>query len=191
MIAGESARCGDIVKNLLQFSRQTAVDLQPNDVNEIIKQSVRLVQHKIDLMNLETRIQLDERTPTIVCDAQQIKQALVALLINACEAMTSGEGMLEVGSRYNSEQHAVEITVRDNGIGMDEETQKHIFEPFFTTKEQGKGVGLGLAVVYGIINRHSGEVAVESAPGQGTTFTIRLPGERSNVSTLNTKEVSS
>jgi two-component system NtrC family sensor kinase len=175
MIASESARCGEIVKNLLQFARQTTVNLQSNNVNEIIRQSVRLVQHKIDLMNLKTQIELDERTPTIVCDAQQIKQALVALLINACEAMTSGEGMLEVGSHYNSERHAVEIMIRDNGIGMDEETQKHIFEPFFTTKEQGKGVGLGLAVVYGIVNRHSGEIAVESAPGQGTTFTIRLP----------------
>lgn len=175
MIASESARCGDIVKNLLQFARQTAVNLQPNDVNEIIRQSARLVQHKMDLMNLTTRIQLDDQMPTIVCDAQQIKQALVALLINACEAMTSGEGVLEVGSRYRPELRAVEITVRDNGVGMDEETQKHIFEPFFTTKEQGKGVGLGLAVVYGIVNRHAGEIEVESALGHGTTFTLRLP----------------
>jgi len=175
MISSESARCGDIVKNLLQFARQTEVNLQPNDVNELITQSVRLVQHKIDLMSLETQTQLDEHTPTIVCDAQQIKQALVALLINACEAMASGAGVLEVASRYCPARRGVEIMIRDNGVGMDEETQQHIFEPFFTTKEQGKGVGLGLAVVYGIVNRHSGEIEVESALGQGTTFTIRLP----------------
>ncbi|MBI3950453.1 MAG: HAMP domain-containing protein [Acidobacteria bacterium] len=175
MISTESARCGDIVKNLLQFARQTAVNLQPNDVNEIVRQSVRLVQHKVDLMSVRTQIELDEHIPTIVCDAQQIKQALVALLINACEAMTSGEGVLEVASGYSPESRAVEIVVRDNGIGMDEETQKHIFEPFFTTKEQGKGVGLGLAVVYGIVNRHAGAIEFESALGQGTTFTIRLP----------------
>jgi two-component system NtrC family sensor kinase len=175
MVAGESARCGEIVKNLLQFARQTTVDLRPNDVNEIIRQSVRLVQHKVDLMNVRTQVQLDEQIPTIICDAQQIKQALVALLINACEAMTAGEGALDVQSCYRPDQRLVEIAVRDNGIGMDEETQRHIFEPFFTTKEQGKGVGLGLAVVYGIVNRHSGEIAVESALGRGTTFTLRLP----------------
>jgi two-component system NtrC family sensor kinase len=163
------------VKNLLQFARQTTVDLRPNDVNEIIRQSVRLVQHKVDLMNVRTQVQLDEQIPTIICDAQQIKQALVALLINACEAMTAGEGALDVQSCYRPDQRLVEIAVRDNGIGMDEETQRHIFEPFFTTKEQGKGVGLGLAVVYGIVNRHSGEIAVESALGRGTTFTLRLP----------------
>ncbi len=185
MISNESARCGDIVKNLLQFSRQTQVNLQPNNANEIIRQSVRLVQHKIDLMNLETRIQLDEQAPTLICDAQQIKQALVALLINACEAMKSGEGVLEVTSGFNPERRMIEIAVRDNGTGMDEETQQHIFEPFFSTKEDVKGVGLGLAVVYGIINRHGGEIAVESALGQGTTFTLRLPEkpeERSAVS---------
>lgn len=175
MIANESARCGEIVKNLLQFSRQTAVDLQPNDVNEIIRQSMRLVQHKIDLMSLEAQILLDENIPMLVCDAQQLKQALVALLINACEAMRPEEGVLEVASRHLRAHRAVEITIHDNGIGMDEETQRHIFEPFFTTKEQGKGVGLGLAVVYGIVQRHSGEIEVESALGQGTTFTLRLP----------------
>lgn len=173
MIASESARCGDIVKNLLQFARQTAVNLQPHDVNQIIQQSVRLVQHKIELMNLTLQIRLQEPLPIIVCDAQQIKQALVALLINACEAMTPGEGTLEVESRSRPELQAVEIMIRDNGIGMDEETQQHIFEPFFTTKEQS--VGLGLAVVYGIVQQHGGAIDVTSAVGQGTTFTLRLP----------------
>lgn len=175
MIAGESARCGEIVKGLLQFSRQTVPDLQPHDVNEIIRQSLRLVQHKMHLMNLETKLQLTETMPLVVCDEQQIKQALVALLINACEAMRAEGGVLEVTTHNCPEPQIVQMTIRDNGIGMDEETQKHIFEPFFTTKEGTKGMGLGLAVVFGIIGRHSGTIKVESAPGQGAKFVIELP----------------
>lgn len=177
MIASESARYGDIVKNLLQFSRQTKVNLEPNDINEIIRQSVRLVQHKVDLMSITTDVQLDERLTPIVCDAQQIKQAMVALLINACEAMKPAEGRLEIRTRLLAEPRRVEIRVSDNGSGMDRETRQHIFEPFFTTKEQGRGVGLGLAVVYGIITNHAGEIDVQSALGQGTSFIIRLPEE--------------
>ena len=175
VIASESARCGEIVKNLLQFARQTTVNLQPNPLNELIRQSLRLVQHKIDLMNLQTLLRLDEALPQVFCDAQLIRQALVALIINACEAMPAGEGILEIRTQQWVEKSAVEVTIRDNGIGMDEETQKHIFEPFFTTKEQGKGVGLGLAVVYGIVQQHSGTIEVQSSPGKGTAFLIRLP----------------
>jgi two-component system, NtrC family, sensor kinase len=175
MIASESARCGDIVKNLLQFSRQTKTNLEPHDLNEIICQSARLVQHKIDLMGVVTEIHLDETCRQIVCDAQQIKQAMVALLINACEAMRQGEGHLAISSHCLPAQQAVEIRIADNGVGMDEATRRQIFEPFFTTKEQGKGVGLGLAVVYGIIQSHAGQIEVESIPGRGTSFIIRLP----------------
>ena len=175
VIASESARCGEIVKNLLQFARQSTVNLQPNSLNELIRQSLRLVQHKIDLMNLQTMLRLNETLPLVICDAQLIQQALVALIINACEAMPAGEGILEICTQLSMEKSAVEVAIRDNGIGMDEETQKHIFEPFFTTKEQGKGVGLGLAVVYGIVQQHSGTIEVQSSPGKGTTFFIRLP----------------
>lgn len=175
MIAGESARCGEIVKSLLQFARQASPNLQPHDLNELIRQSIRLVQHKMDLMNLETTIRLQDPGPILVCDEQQIKQALVALLINACEAMRSGEGTLEVGTLSDPERGTVQIRIKDNGIGMDEETQKRIFEPFFTTKETTTGMGLGLAVVYGIVSKHSGNIQVESAPGQGATFLIELP----------------
>jgi two-component system NtrC family sensor kinase len=177
IIAAESARCGEIVKGLLQFSRQNRPNMEPNDVNEIVRQSVRLVQHKIDLMNVRAEIDLDGRARDVVCDVQQLKQALVALLINACEAMPSGGGVLTVRTRYPAEDLAAEIIVADDGVGMDEETKRHIFEPFYSTKEQGKGVGLGLAVVYGIVLAHGGAIEVESAPGAGTTFTIRLPGE--------------
>ena len=187
MIASESARCGEIVKNLLQFSRQAKVNLEPNDVNEIITQSLRLIQHKVDLMEITTEVRLDDTIGSVVCDAQQIRQALLALLINACEAMKQGEGVLNIESRRLPNRGGVEIKVSDNGVGMDDETRKRIFEPFFTTKEQGRGVGLGLAVVYGIVNVHLGEIEVRSSPGLGTTFVIRLPEKEFNTAETDTR----
>ncbi len=169
-IASESARCGDIVKNLLQFARPASMNLKPENVNELILQSMRLVQHKIDLMNMKTLTALDENLPAIVCDAQQIKQAIVALLINACEALKQDEGVLQIASRAAPEKNGVEIRIHDNGVGMDDETQKHVFEPFFTTKEEGTGLGIGLSVVYTIANHHHGDVSFTSTPGGGTTF---------------------
>lgn len=174
-IASESARCGEIVKGLLQFSRQNKPNVKPNNLNNIIGESLRLVRHKVDLSGARAVTKCDADLKQIVCDEQQIKQALVALLINACEAVHPGEGEITISSRYAADARCAEIRVSDNGVGMDQETKQHIFEPFFTTKEQGKGVGLGLAVVYGIVTGHAGEIEVESAPGCGTTFVIRLP----------------
>ncbi|GBC80961.1 Sensor protein ZraS [bacterium HR10] len=175
MIASESARCGEIVKNLLQFVRPSRAHFQPHDVNELIRQSLRLIQHKIELMSLQTEVQLDPDVPPVVCDGQQMRQALVALLINACEAVRPEEGMLTVTSRFLPEAQRVEIAIRDNGVGMDEETQRRIFEPFFTTKEKEGSLGLGLSVVLSILHRHGGDIHVQSALGHGTTFTLRLP----------------
>jgi two-component system, NtrC family, sensor kinase len=175
MIAGESARCGEIVKGLLQFARQGARNFQPTDVNTLVVESLRLVKHKTHLLGVETETCLAPDLPRLVCDGQEIRQALVAILINACEAVTPGEGLVQVGTLYRKEPEAIEIWVKDNGVGMDEETQQHIFEPFFTTKEQGKGVGLGLAAVSGIVSQHAGEVEVQSSPGNGCTLTLVLP----------------
>ena len=175
VIASESARCGELVKGLLQFARQSPVHLGPNDLNELIRQAVRLVQHKMDLMNVQVRLRLEEALPPLTCDEQLLKQALVALLINACEAVRPGEGVIDIESRGLLDTGELDIVIKDNGIGMDEAVQRRIFEPFFTTKDSGKGVGLGLAVVYGIVSQHSGTIDVESHRGEGTKFTLRLP----------------
>lgn len=173
-IETESARCGEIVKNLLQFARPSKLDLKPNDVNELMTQSLKLVAHQIELMGINVQTQLAEPPPRVVCDAQKVKQALVALLINACEAMKQG-GTLMVKSQGLGGDGGAELTIQDTGIGMDAETRKHIFEPFFTTKEKGKGVGLGLAVLMSIVKGHGGSISLESEPGKGTSFTIFLP----------------
>lgn len=170
-IESEATRCGDIVKNLLQFARPSRPKAEPCDVNEITDGSVRLVRHQIDLQGLTCNLDLAPDLPAIVCDSQQIRQALVAVLINACEAMQS-EGSITVRTRPAGDGGVV-IEVADTGPGMDTETRQHLFEPFYTTKEGG--AGLGMAVVYGIMRSHGGRVEVESALGEGTTVRFVLP----------------
>ena len=177
LIAEEAGRCGEIVKNLLQFARPQREVRRPERVDQIVRDSIRLVQHKIDLMNIRLQTELPQDLPRIICDAQAVKQVLVAVLINAAEAVGWQGGQILVSARFQPETHMVEIAVRDTGCGMDEETLQHIFEPFFTTKEESHGVGLGLAVVSGIVHAHGGAVKAESQVGVGTTMKISFPGE--------------
>jgi two-component system NtrC family sensor kinase len=110
----------------------------------------------------------------LFCAPQQIEQALLAIEINAIEAMPEG-GALKVEAHHSTTTDAIHISVADTGIGIPDDAMPHIFEPFFTTKENGKGTGLGLAVVYGIIERHGGTIDIQSKLHGGTTFTLRLP----------------
>lgn len=173
-IASESARCGDIVTNLLLFARRTGSKQEPTDVNEIIGKSLFLLKHKMDLAQVKEVRTLEENLPTIICDPGQLEQALLALCVNAIEAMPEG-GNLEVHSFKDTTTLCIQIS--DQGIGMPEDVRKHIFEPFFTTKseEEGKGLGLGLSVVYGIVQRNRGTINVESEIGKGTIFTLEFP----------------
>jgi signal transduction histidine kinase len=107
-------------------------------------------------------------------DFNQLQQAVINLLFNAIDAMPDG-GTLVLASAFDPKTNAVEIRVADTGCGIPKENLPHIFEPFFTTKTEGKGLGLGLSTVFGIVDRHKGTIAVRSEVGQGTTFTIRLP----------------
>ncbi|MFH1176582.1 MAG: ATP-binding protein [Acidobacteriota bacterium] len=175
-IAAESARCGEIVSNLLLFARRSGSRFEPTDVNELARKALFLIKHKIDLAQVELRLELADRLPPCMCDPAQLEQALLALCINAIEAMPEG-GVLSVGSAPRPDG-GLELAVRDTGTGIDEQVRAHIFEPFFSTKggSDGKGLGLGLAVVYGIVQRHGGTIEVDSIPGEGTAFTIRLPG---------------
>ena len=174
MIADESARCGNIVNNLLLFSRQKVGDFQPQNLAGIIEQSLKLIAHHLTMSNVKCEIKLPSEPVEIVCDPQQIEQALLALEINSIEAMPEG-GNLKVEMELLKKENAVRIKVVDTGIGINAEDLDHIFEPFFTTKKDGKGTGLGLAVVHGIVERHNGQIEVQSKVNLGTTFTITLP----------------
>jgi two-component system, NtrC family, sensor kinase len=174
-IASESARCGEIVSNLLLFARRTGSRFEPADVNELVRKVVFLIKHKLDLAQVTLDLDLASDLSPLMCDPAQLEQALLALAINGIEAMNDG-GTLTIRSAEGN-AHGVRLQVADTGVGMSDEVRSHIFEPFFTTKGEGegKGLGLGLAVVYGIIQRHNGTIEVDSAPGRGTVFTITLP----------------
>ena len=176
LIASESRRCGDLVKSMLTFSRTTPINLQPTNLNQVIDRSLRLVQHQFDLAGIEVQPQLDPDLPPVHCDGAQIEQVLLALIMNATDAMPHG-GNLWLTTRSNSEHNTVRVVVRDDGAGIPADILPRIFEPFLTTKETGRGVGLGLAISQSILERHHGSIEVQSEVGRGTTFTLTLPWE--------------
>jgi two-component system NtrC family sensor kinase len=173
----ECSRCGGIVQNLLLFARRTGDGaLAPTDLNEVVERSLMLVRHHLEMSDVHLYCEMLKGDPTILADAGQIEQALVALMVNAVEAMTAeGHRGGELDLLLTGDAHSVSVEVRDTGVGIPPEVQSRIFEPFFSTKNAESGVGLGLAVVYGIVQRHGGTIEVDSTPGRGTTFRLRLP----------------
>ncbi|MGA2517274.1 MAG: ATP-binding protein [Thermodesulfobacteriota bacterium] len=171
VIRDEAIRCGDIVKNLLIFAKKDFGKWTEESLNKVINTSLQLVKHKIQIKELELLQELGEGNDIIYCDASGIQHVLVALFINAIDAMSKG-GKLRVKTILLNSAHEVQIVVSDTGSGIPEEILPHIFEPFVSTKES---TGLGLSVVYGIIQQHQGEIEVESEPNRGTTFVITLP----------------
>ncbi|MFC1627631.1 sensor histidine kinase [Gemmatimonadota bacterium] len=172
LIRKEASRSGTIVKNLLIFARPSGMQLAPHSLNEILESSVMLIGHYLEMADIDLVMEGIEGDDQLICDADQLQQCLVALLVNAVEAMASGES---VELRARSIGDSIELTIRDTGVGIPDEALSRIFEPFYSSKDSTSGAGLGLAVVYGIINRHGGKISVESEIDQGTTFTIELP----------------
>jgi len=171
-IASESRRCGDLVKNLLSFSRTAPMNLEATDLNAVVDRSVRLAEHQMELSAIQLHLDLAPILPRVQCDPAQIEQVLIALVMNAIDAMPRG-GNLWLQTYQRGDE--VEIQIRDDGTGIAPEILPRIFEPFLTTKDSAHGVGLGLAISHGIIERHHGRIEVQSEPGRGTTFTIALP----------------
>ncbi len=174
LIASESRRCGELVKNLLTFSRTPPMNVQTTDLNTIVDRSVRLVRHQCELNGIQLQLDLAKDLPTVRCDPAQIEQVLLALMMNAIDAMPRG-GNLWIRTNVADSAEDVEVAVRDDGMGIPTDVLPHIFEPFLTTKESG--VGLGLAISHGIIERHDGRIEVTSEHGKGTRFIITLPIE--------------
>ena len=174
IIEGESRRCGGIVKNLLTFARQAPINPQKNDLNAIIERCLLLIGHQMTLQDVELDQKLDPNLPPLYCDAGQVQQALLVILMNAIEAMPHG-GRLGIESSYDPAHRLGRVKVSDEGPGIPPAVLSHIFEPFFTTKEDGKGTGLGLAIALGIVQQHGGNIEVNSTPQKGTVFTVTLP----------------
>jgi two-component system NtrC family sensor kinase len=174
-IAQETSRCRDIVRSLLDFARQGELQVEDADLHALIVQSLELARTQKSFRNIRIVKNFADKIPPIRLDRGKIQQVLLNVIFNAAEAMESGEGTINVSTRPVKGEAAVQIRIRDTGCGMPSEVLSRVFEPFFTTKEVGKGVGLGLSVSYGIVERHSGRLRIRSRPGRGTVVSILLP----------------
>jgi two-component system NtrC family sensor kinase len=203
-IQNETGRIHGILRRLLDFSRPTKVDIRDVDVNATVRDILALATPMSDLCPVEVALDLDPAGPRAWTDSALLQQVLINLIVNAAQAMPDG-GTLKIGTRSVRREGAVParrrgdppgedfaamrraepslrrgepaavITVADTGCGISSDILPHIFDPFFTTKEPGRGTGLGLAVVHGILDMLQGTIRVKSDPGKGTTFTVTLP----------------
>jgi two-component system, NtrC family, sensor kinase len=173
-VSGETARVGRIVSDLLAFSRRSKPQRSPADLNAIVRKTLSLLSHKLQLAGVEADLNLAKDLPSFRCDESQIQQVVMNLVFNAAESIR-GKGRVTVVTRAAADGLGLVLEVRDTGSGIPPDLLGRIFDPFFTTKEEGKGVGLGLAVVYGIVEAHGGEIEVDSRVGEGSTFRVTLP----------------
>jgi two-component system NtrC family sensor kinase len=173
LIENETKRCGEIVKGLLEFSKKDQEDFESKHLHKILQDTYELMTHPIRIANISFHADLQAKSDLIFCSPNQIKQACVAILVNATEAVhENGEIII---STSNPDIETIRIDISDNGIGMPEDDIPQIFQPFFSTKHDTSGIGLGLAIVHGIVKSHNGRVDVKSELGRGTTISITLP----------------
>jgi signal transduction histidine kinase len=169
----ELTRSTRLIRNLLDFARQSPPALREVNANEVLERALDLAGHSAELQHIQVIKELDPSLPSLMADFDQLQQVCTNLIINAIQAMPDG-GKLTIHTSVDGGGQ-LRIAVQDTGCGISKENQRKLFTPFFTTKGKGKGVGLGLAVAYGIIQRHHGKIEVQSTEGKGTTFTIYLP----------------
>jgi len=187
VIESSARRAGQMIAKLLKFARKGSLDFQPVDLNSVVRDTAELMSKSLSHRNIEARIELDHTIPHLVGDANQMEQVIMNLMVNAADAMPEG-GTVKVTTaaktfgREAAQIHPllapgpyVILSVTDTGTGIVAAIQNKIFDPFFTTKEQGKGTGLGLAMVYGIVKDHKGAVTVASQVGKWTTFQVYIP----------------
>jgi two-component system, NtrC family, sensor kinase len=173
LIENETKRCGDIVKGLLDFSRKDQDDFETRHLHEILQETYELMTHPIKIASINFLTDFAAKSDLINCSPNQIKQACVAILVNASEAVLEN-GEITVTTK-NPDGDSIMIEISDNGIGIPADDIPHIFEPFFSTKHDTSGIGLGLAIVHGIVKSHNGKIDVKSELGKGTTISITLP----------------
>jgi two-component system NtrC family sensor kinase len=173
LIENETKRCGDIVKGLLDFSRKDQNGFEPRHLHEILVETFELMSHPMKVANIDFLCDFSAKSDLIFCSANQIKQVCVAILVNASEAVSENGEV--VFTTLNPDENHIRIEITDNGVGIAPEDIPHIFEPFFSTKQNASGIGLGLAIVHGIVQSHKGKTDVKSERGKETTISITLP----------------
>ena len=173
-IVVQANRCRDIIRGLLDFSRQKKPDKTLCNINGLLQGCISLVEKQALFHNIKVVLNLEENPPMVVLDPSQVERVFLNLIINAAEAM-DGVGTLTLTTKHNRKKKTIEIKVQDTGHGISKENMNKVFDPFFTTKETGHGVGLGLAITYGIVKEHNGTITVESELEKGTTFIMTFP----------------
>ena len=173
-IQRDAQRCSDIVKELLEFARQTQREVRPHNINKIIARTLFLLRNQAIFQNIIIIEDYDKSIPDIPADIQQLNHVFMNIILNAADAM-EGKGHLVVKTFMEAGEDMVQITITDNGPGIPEAILSNIFEPFFTTKEEGKGTGLGLSMAYGIVESHHGKIMAENLTKSGARFHIKLP----------------
>ena len=173
LIENETKRCGEIVKGLLDFSKKDQEDFESKHLHKILEDTYELMTHSIKIANISFLTGFKAKSDLIFCSPNQIKQACVALIVNASEAVLEN-GEIVISTR-NPDTDTIIFEISDNGIGIPEDDLPHIFQPFFSTKHDTSGIGLGLAIVHGIVKSHNGKIEVKSELGKGTTISITMP----------------
>jgi PAS domain S-box-containing protein len=173
-ILSDADRCRETVKELLEFTRQTRHLMRAHDVNQAISRTLFLLRSQSLFQDIDIETDFDPQLPTVHSDIQQMNHMFMNIILNAAQAM-AGRGRLTIRTAYDRESGCARIEVIDTGPGIPPEVLPHIFEPFFTTKDEGQGTGLGLSLVYGIVENHGGRIKAFSEPGQGARFVIELP----------------
>ncbi len=177
IIVRETTRCKKIIKGVLDFARETPPQRKLCQVNDIIGRTLAILEPQALFHNIQTERNLDDKLPQIWIDENQMEQVFMNIVLNAAEAM-KGEGRFSISSSLNKKGDFVEVRMEDTGMGISKENLNKIFDPFFTTKDPQKGTGLGLSVSYGIVQKHKGDILVESEVGKGTIFIIKLPVDK-------------
>ncbi|HMA61862.1 MAG TPA: response regulator [bacterium] len=175
-------RASDVIDQLLLFSRKKEVEMEPLELNDNIERLLKMLQRLLG-ENIVVEKDFDDDLPQINADRGNLDQVVMNLVVNARDAMPDGgvikikteTKMLTYDDLEDKDEKYIRLIVEDNGTGIEQKDLEHIFDPFFTTKEEGKGTGMGLSVVYGIVKKHDGDINVESHAGQGTKFIIDLP----------------
>ncbi len=173
-VVDETLRCRKIVREILNFARETRIEKEPAELNKVISDTLSILEKHMSFQNINIIKNFDPHIPVMGLDVNQIKSVVNNLALNAADAMHEG-GVLTISTGYDNPTETVTIEISDTGVGIPEENMDKIFDPFYTTKQTGKGTGLGLAVTYGIVKRHNGTISVKSTVNEGTTFTIKLP----------------
>jgi two-component system, NtrC family, sensor kinase len=170
-VVDETLRCRKIVKGLLDFARQTKPQKQQLDINKVAEDVITLVRNQASFQNITIQTNLDSSIPPVLADADQMRQVVLNIILNAADAMPQG-GEIRLRSLFEAKTNQVKLRISDTGPGIPVDIQDKLFEPFFTTKKTG--TGLGLAIAYGIMERHKGSLKIESALGHGTTIIMSL-----------------